>query len=65
LFLQVCVCGLDLHSFLILLVAYCHANGVVHRDLKAENLLLDKKNNIKIIGEHSYGNIIYFNLYPF
>jgi serine/threonine protein kinase len=31
-------------------VAYCHANGVVHRDLKAENLLLDKRGNIKIIG---------------
>uniref|UniRef100_A0A914D6B2 non-specific serine/threonine protein kinase n=1 Tax=Acrobeloides nanus TaxID=290746 RepID=A0A914D6B2_9BILA len=30
-------------------VAYCHASGVVHRDLKAENLLLDKENNIKLI----------------
>lgn len=31
-------------------VAYCHAHGIVHRDLKAENLLLDKRGNIKIIG---------------
>nr|CAD2136559.1 unnamed protein product [Meloidogyne enterolobii] len=30
-------------------VVYCHASGIVHRDLKAENLLLDKKGNIKII----------------
>eukprot|EP00055_Hartaetosiga_balthica_P013557 m.70195 g.70195 ORF g.70195 m.70195 type:complete len:579 (+) comp8301_c0_seq1:195-1931(+) len=29
-------------------IEYCHANGIVHRDLKAENLLLSKELDIKI-----------------
>jgi len=33
---------------IILAVEYCHARRVVHRDLKAENLLLDNNMNIKI-----------------
>ncbi|CAG9328242.1 unnamed protein product [Blepharisma stoltei] len=28
---------------------YCHAKNVTHRDLKLENLLLDEKNDVKII----------------
>ena len=27
---------------------YLHANNIVHRDLKSDNLLMDHKNNVKI-----------------
>lgn len=29
-------------------IKYCHINGVLHRDLKCENILLDEGNNVKI-----------------
>jgi len=29
-------------------VSYCHSRGVYHRDLKLENILIDRKGNIKI-----------------
>lgn len=31
-------------------VHYCHSMNIVHRDLKAENLLLDSNNDIKLAG---------------
>lgn len=34
-------------------VEYCHNRNIVHRDLKAENLLLDGHMNIKIAGRRS------------
>lgn len=35
-------------SQIVSAVSYCHSQGVVHRDLKAENLLLDQNMNIKV-----------------
>lgn len=30
-------------------VSYCHANGIVHRDLKIENVLIDGRGDIKLV----------------
>ncbi|KAF0993282.1 hypothetical protein HZS_4196 [Henneguya salminicola] len=30
-------------------VHYCHSRGVVHRDLKTENMMIDTHNNIKLV----------------
>ena len=42
---------LKIHHFdfqIVSAVQYCHQKKIIHRDLKAENLLLDSEMNIKI-----------------
>lgn len=36
-------------SQLVGAVAYIHKSGCVHRDLKLENILLDKNENVKLV----------------
>ena len=36
---------------LVLGMAYCHKEKVVHRDIKCENILLDAKGRLKITGK--------------
>jgi serine/threonine protein kinase len=36
-------------------IAYLHSQGIVHRDIKLENLLLDKNNTLKLSNFHAAG----------
>uniref|UniRef100_A0A8B9X9F0 non-specific serine/threonine protein kinase n=1 Tax=Bos mutus grunniens TaxID=30521 RepID=A0A8B9X9F0_BOSMU len=44
---------------LVSALQHCHQRGVVHRDLKLGNLLLDANNNVKI---SDFGRMLMFNL---
>ena len=42
---------------------YCHSVGVVHKDVKLENILLDKNNNIKITDSPNPKSVILMLLF--
>ena len=44
-----CVCCFCLLGMYVTLSQYMHKHGIVHRDLKVENVLLDGNRNVKII----------------
>ena len=46
------VCTRKFIRQIISAVDYLHRIGILHRDLKIENLLLDKNLNIKLIGSY-------------
>jgi serine/threonine protein kinase len=41
-------------------ISYLHANGIVHRDIKLENILLDGHGNVKI-GDFGVSKKVAFN----
>ncbi|KAJ8907282.1 hypothetical protein NDN08_007397 [Rhodosorus marinus] len=47
---------------MLMMLDYCHKNGVVHRDLKPENFLLDSDNEDATLKATDFGLSTFFNL---